>query len=159
MTEYENQLKFVSDILGHLQDFNEIISNSRLHNTNHTLETISEYVEALFSYSKFKVGGRVQINADWEPYFHAALDRSDRHGWRGGKHFLIEGAAATVKNIDYRSGRFVYNLHFDDESYMDIVTKKAVPIKDKALYCFQEKYLDEFKERHEAQWPYLCVKK
>lgn len=40
-------------------------------------------------------------------------------GWLRSKHFLIPGAIAEVKSIDFCSGEFSAYLRFEDESWVD----------------------------------------
>ena len=71
---------------------------------------IEEYVNALFGkYAPFKVGDRVRLTA--------APDTDN--DWRSCAHFLVPGALATVNGVDYSKSRFVADVIFDNESWID----------------------------------------
>jgi len=81
--------------------------------------------------AKFKVGDCVELAET--PY----ISESTAHGWLGSKHFLIQGAKATVRDVDFRCNEFGYAIMFDNESWKD---RDGVihPTKDKHTYFFTE---------------------
>jgi hypothetical protein len=83
--------------------------------------------------ARFKVGDRVELAITPE------INERDSWGWMCSKHFLVEGAIATVREIDYR-GDFGYSIVFDNESWKD---RDGVihPTKDKHTYYFAEEKL------------------
>ena len=81
--------------------------------------------------ARFKVGDRVELA------YTPVITETESWGWLGSKHFLIEGAKATVNDVDYRGG-FGYSVQFDGESWMD---RDGVvhPITDRVhTYYFSE---------------------
>lgn len=48
-------------------------------------------------------------------------------GWSRSKHFLIVGAIATVRSIEFVEGQFSANLVFDDETWIDHKGNKRLP--------------------------------
>lgn len=63
--------------------------------------------------AKFKVGDHVELAMT------PVINERDSFGWLGSKHFLIEGARATVMDVDYRGNGFGYAIMFDEESWKD----------------------------------------
>lgn len=91
-------------------------------------EKIKDYIDGLFGFAKFQVGSRVCLAADY--------DCSDAPGWKGCEHFLKRGVAAIVRECDFRRGRFVYAVEFDNETWMD--GKIARPVSQKHQFWFTE---------------------
>lgn len=94
-------------------------------------------------FSPYKVGDRVRLTRTPE------ITEEKSWGWLGSKHFLIEGATAVVREIDIRkyksddSGKFVYGLHFDNESWVDKDGQINMIADDRrALYTFGEDWLE-----------------
>lgn len=129
-----------------LNDCMETIKDN-LREPKYTAERLTEYVEGLFSFAKFKEGDEVRLNSYWEPHFHAVLESEPTHGWRNSKHFLIENAVATVRAVDYFHGVFTYDVVFDSESWVqDWGENKGkvngVPKKDRHTYRIKELFLE-----------------
>lgn len=115
--------------------------------TSWTFEKLTEYVDGLFSFSQFNLEDEVILNSQWEPHFQKELDKCSNHGWKHCKHFLIEGAVGQVKDIDYRDGKFVYDVVFDNESWVTSFGKeegKLHPVsRDKRhIFCIWEDHLE-----------------
>jgi hypothetical protein len=84
--------------------------------------------------AKFKLGDRVELAVT------PVINERDSFGWLGSKHFLVEGAKATVADVDFRGDSFGYSIIFDDESWKDrdgVV--RPIEKKHKHTYYFGEK--------------------
>ena len=109
---------------------------------------LKDYYQGCMAASKFKVGDQVKLVED--------VDTSGAPGWEGCKHFLIKGAKATIKHVDYMDGRYRYDIEFDVETYLsnyDVNThtilkeKKALPVTNKHTFAFGEKHLKKVKTK------------
>ena len=105
-------------------------------------ERMKEYYEGCMKASKFKLGQRVQLKED--------VDTSEKPGWDHCKHFLIKGAPASIRDVDYLDGRYIYDLEFDNESWIKDYEgfkklRKPVEVltKDKHVFRFAEKHLEK----------------
>ena len=87
--------------------------------------------------AKFQVGDRVELALTPEINAHTAP------GWMGSKHFLFEGAKATVTEISFRCNEFRYAVCFDDESWIHTFTKEIhmVEANHKHSYWFDEEQI------------------
>lgn len=94
------------------------------------------YAAALFDRAPFKVGDRVRLTKTPD------ITPEKSWGWMGAKHFLVKGAMATVREVDFSDGHFEAWLHFDDESWISSIDGKIHPAERKALYHFWETYLE-----------------
>lgn len=102
------------------------------------LNRLKNIVSSLYDASPFKVGDIVKLNKDIE------INETTRWGWRGREHFLVKGARAEVKSIDwnYTTNNYAYLLEFEDETYIHFQTKEKIPVKDKGLYYFSINNID-----------------
>ena len=96
---------------------------------------LQECAKALFERGPFKEGDRVRLTRTPE------INENTSWGWIGSKHFLVAGALATVREVDFYDGRFVAGLHFDDESWISF-DGQVHPAAEKALYYFDEGWLE-----------------
>ena len=92
---------------------------------------LREYAEGLFTRAPFQVGDRVRLTKTPE------ITEKKAWGWLGGKHFLVKGAMATVKHVDFWDGHFNAMLIFDDESWIDYQGVEH-PRDRPSLYTFWE---------------------
>jgi hypothetical protein len=69
-------------------------------------------------------------------------------GWMGAKHFLVEGAVATVVDRQFYKGMFRFGLKFDDESWINQHdgSINAVEESKRGVYYFYEKSIERFDE-------------
>jgi hypothetical protein len=81
--------------------------------TKWEIERVSGYVEGLFSFAKFSVGEKVEM-AETYP-----VSKEDSWGWMNCRHLLTVGGKATVEEVDWSNGRFVYLITFDEKSYIN----------------------------------------
>lgn len=107
-------------------------------------ERMKEYYDGCMKAAKFKVGARVQLKDD--------IDTSNAPGWEHCKHFLNKGSKATIVAVDYHKGRYVYDIEFDNETYLaeydDVTLKKFkkpkyLPVSQKHTFGFSEKHLEK----------------
>jgi hypothetical protein len=98
------------------------------------LEKLTECREEFFKRcSPFRVGDTVEMvktpNID------------EKSGWWGSRHFLVAGSSATVKSIDFRKGKFMFDVCFTDESWIGM-DGKVTPMKpeNRHTFCFSESY-------------------
>jgi hypothetical protein len=73
------------------------------------------------------------------------ITREEGWGWLHASHFLIKGAAAYVATRQFYDGRFVFGLHFREESWIDF-DGKVHPKTEKGLYMFGESWIQSFEE-------------
>lgn len=86
-------------------------------------EKITDYVNALFDrFAPFKVGNRIAISN--------APQIKKGSGWDGSQHFLIKGEQGIIQSVDYYDNKFVADIVFDNESWIDSKgLKQPVSIK------------------------------
>jgi len=94
---------------------------------------IKGFREMCDRFCPYKVGDRVQLSATPE------IGKGS--GWYGSKHFLVKGAAATVKSTDFNNGLFCFGLVFDDDSWVDTDGKVYPTETGKYIFIFSEKWL------------------
>lgn len=100
------------------------------------LREMSAAYELLMSrYAPFKVGDRVKLakTPDITPE-HAP-------GWMSCRHFLVQGAIATVSDARCGEGGFRFDVMFDGETWLD---REGVerPISEKHTFTFREASLE-----------------
>ena len=91
---------------------------------------LETYIEGLFSYSKFKIGDRVKLIKTVDPL---------PYGWSSRGHFLIEGAVATVMDLDFNKDGFAYWISFENDSW--IKSDGSIHLykpEDRGRYHFKE---------------------
>ena len=130
-------LGLVEQVVTNTLEFNRKTSNQELEYAN---KRIAEYIKGLFDHAKFKVGDRVKLNSAWT---HHVGNNGISSSWDSCKHFLIEGATATVKTVDFYPKGFVYDIMFDVETWIDKWAKPPIEreVTDKHLFAFHEKFL------------------
>lgn len=109
------------------------------------MDEIVKTIRSMFDrFCPFKVGSRVELTRTPEI--------GDNSGWRGCKHFLIEGAAATVRERGYRDGKFTCDLMFDDETWIDRDGGKHQP-REKHVFMFDESWVRVLPDNASANRP------
>ena len=100
-------------------------------------EYIQELIDGLFSFAQFKEGDRVQLSKT------PRITQEKSWGWMGSKQFLKKDAMATVESVGWRAkGKtFTYGIVFDDETFINSITKKPESVDHKHSYCFSESYI------------------
>ncbi len=95
-----------------------------------------ETANTIWQKSPFAVGDRVKLARTPE------ITETHSWGWLGAKHFLVEGAQATIQTREFFNGQFYFGLHFDDESWISHLDgTKRVPDR-KAIFSFGEDWLE-----------------
>jgi len=96
-------------------------------------QKIEEYVAALFDkYAPFKTGDRVMLIGTPDT----------NNNWRTCAHFLVPGSAGLVHGVDYSKGRFVAEVEFDNESWIDTDGNPQPVTQDrKHVFCIGEELL------------------
>ncbi len=101
-------------------------------------QRLQQIFELLFNrFCPYHVGDRVQLKKT--PIIE------DRSGWQCAKHFLVEGAKASVRYRDYapKENLFVFYLIFDDASWIDTYgTIHMTEPNKRGLFCFPEDFLE-----------------
>ena len=114
------------------EKFNEAAKITSGGPESYYFEKIEAYIDALFDrFAPFKVNDRVNL---------IKVPDTD-NGWRGCAHFLIKGAKGTVHEVDYRKGKFIASVEFDDETWIDH-KRNVQPVSKKHLFCLSESYLE-----------------
>jgi len=99
-----------------------------------SLKKAEEYRAGLLSRSPLQVKDRAILIET------PVINDKESWGWLGAKHFLIKGAMATVKEVDFYKGKFIFGLKFDDDSWID--QDNVVHKRDKnSLYFFSEQWV------------------
>ena len=75
----------------------------------------------------------------------ADVDTSDAPGWNHCKHFLIKGAQAVITSVDYRKGKFYYDIIFDEETFIN-TDDEIKPVKNKHTFNFEQSKLKRIKK-------------
>lgn len=90
----------------------------------------------LWDRSPFNEGDRVTLKETPD------INPETSWGWMGSKHFLVKGSVATIKQIKFHDGHFIFGLAFDDETWIDTKGVKQ-SVGDKAIYSFSEKWVEK----------------
>jgi len=96
-------------------------------------EVLQSYTSLFNRFCPYKVGDRVKLTK--------TLDIPKGNGWYGSKHFLVEGAIATVNNCGYRGDSFSFGLKFDDETWIDMY-ENIKPVTAKHLFYLSENLIE-----------------
>ena len=98
-----------------------------------TEEIIDSYLSLYDRFCPFKIGDRVQLTK-----YYTKKDT----GWEHCKHFLNRGSTGKVVNRGYKEGLFIFDIVFDNESWIDNdgVENKT---KDKHTFAFNENWLEQ----------------
>lgn len=102
---------------------------------NLKMDWIENCVESLFKLGAFQVEDRVILIR--------TPDFEKSYGWAYSSHFLKEGAAGYVKDIEFFEGKFSYLVEFDNESSVHYLTKevKPTPLDKRHCFCFRASWL------------------
>lgn len=102
------------------------------------VEQVAESYKSMFErFCPHTVGGRVKLKKSV---------RNDKVGQGRSHclHFLKKGATATVSGIGYRDGMFVFDIVFDDETWIDCEGREREP-SEKHTFLFSEKEIEAIK--------------
>ena len=79
----------------------------------YALQVALEMVDGFIERAPFQVGQRVALARTPE------ITKEKAWGWLHCKHFLVRGAAGTVRCVEFGLGHFSFAVTFDDESWID----------------------------------------
>jgi hypothetical protein len=106
----------------------EKLSDGNLQQWKSTLEDVN----SIWKRCPFKVGSLIKLNKTPEI--------SKDSGWRGSKHFLVEGAIGKITERSFHNGLFMFYVTFDCETWID--ADGNIHLVDMlANYCFSENWL------------------
>jgi hypothetical protein len=107
-------------------------------------QVIESYLSMFDKYCPYKVGGRVKLKK--------ALKIGRDSGWWGCRHFLIKGAEGTVVKRGYGGKGFLFDIAFDDESWIDSKGTR-LPVERKHTFSIGEANLKKLKKIKEISTP------
>lgn len=95
-------------------------------------QVVSSYLSLFDRFCPFGVGDRVELTKN--------VPIEEGSGWYSCRHFLIRGARGTVRSRGYSGDKFVFDVEFDNETWID---KDGIeqPILKKHVFSFNESYL------------------
>jgi hypothetical protein len=105
----------------------------------YTIEKCAAAYDFLLAhYAQFHTSDRVQLRQT------PRIDEMHSPGWLGSKHFLVAGAPGTVRDVDWRNGKFYYHIVFDAESWLDSKgVERTVDPDRHSSYSFSEDELSK----------------
>lgn len=106
------------------------------------LTKCEEYRQGCLAASKFKSGDRLVLVKD--------IDLTHAWGWEHCKHFLIKGEKVTVDSYDYFNGQYVYDVIFDNESFISAFDNQTYFIKKKHTFAIEEYYFEKLVEQNKS---------
>lgn len=131
----EATLEHFDEVLSAIETFK---SATRSHEHDWHWKKLRAYAEGLFQRAPFKPGDRVQLTKT------PRIDEKHAWGWLGAKHFMVKGARATVKYVDYSDGHFEAWVHFDDDSWLSFDgTKNVRKPEERYLYHLWETSIEK----------------
>lgn len=124
-TEYAENLKEVSTLA---IEFVESMHRATGNSFEWGMEQMADsYISIFNRFCPFKEGDRVEL-------------LRDNTGWDTCRHFLIRGGKATVEGCGYRDGKFVFDVIFDDETWIDGDGKER-DVQTNHTFSIDETYL------------------
>ena len=72
----------------------------------------NSYQEMFDRFCPFQINGKVVLSK--------AVDFAKAPSWESSKHFLVEGAIATIINRDFRNKLYVFGVEFEKDSWIDV---------------------------------------
>ena len=125
MSNIESYLDALLEHDKHMREAQKLFSSGPL---SHSVEQMVDCYRSMFDrFCPFKVDDRVQLKNT--PNIDASSGRSHC------RHFLIKGASGYVSSRDYRNGKFVFYVVFDDESWIDLDGKER-PVEPEQRHSF-----------------------
>ena len=126
--EYAKNLKEVSRMA---KRFADSMQQATGNSFEWSMEQMADsYISMFERFCPYKEGDHVELLKDVP---------CDGSGWVTCKHFLIRGATATIHSCGYGNGKFVFDVIFDDESWIDSDGKEQ-PIENKHTFGLNETY-------------------
>ena len=131
MTNTLDYAQVLLEVKTKVSELDKLLSDQYCDGFNPILE---KYSRLFNRFCPYKVGDRVQLKNT--PDIH------EGSGWQGSKQFLVKGAIATVQSCDYCKGLFVFQLVFDNESWIDM-HGQIHQSDTKHTYLFSENWIEE----------------
>ncbi len=94
-------------------------------------EVADSYMSMFERFCPFQEGERVELVKD--------VPVKNSSGWNHCRHFLIRGGKATINGCGYSDGKFMFDVVFDDETWID--EGKEKPVHTKHTFGLNETYL------------------
>lgn len=132
MVSMGNTKTYAGEIFAYIQALNAVPVPDQF---DYKIRRLTKNFAELYDrFCPYQPGDRVQLSKTPE----IALGS----GWWGSRHFLIEGAIATVQSTDFGDGLFNFGLVFDDDSWINSAGEvvPAEPEK-RLLFYFSENWL------------------
>ena len=127
MTDTLEYVAYLNAVKAKASELDNLLSNEFGFKLN---EILQNYASLFNRFCPYNVGDRVKLKQ--------TLDIEKDSGWYGSKHFLVEGAIATVKTCgDYRNNLFFFGLEFDAESYINQNGEIKLIIAKHLYYLFE----------------------
>jgi hypothetical protein len=101
------------------------------------LERLSRCYDFLLTLAPLQPGTRVMLTET------PVITERESSGWYGSKHFLVQGALATVRAVHADHDGFSYDVEFDEDSWIDHDTKEIHyrEAAERGLFHFRPKWL------------------
>lgn len=127
--------KDIQDIISGIKTL-EILAQGNLSHWRYVLDNAF----SIWKRCPFQVGDMVRLSKT------PIINEKTSWGWLGSKHFLVQGAVAKVHGRSFYDGQFVFELLFEDESWIDH-NKIIHPVKpeDRGIFSFGESWVIPFK--------------
>ena len=109
----ENDIKDMLDGIKKLEE----ASHGNLQHWRYVLESAN----TIWQKCPYQIGDRVMLVKT------PVINEKESWGWLCAKHYLIQGAIATVHQREFYQGKFVFGLYFDDETWIDLNGNKNKP--------------------------------
>lgn len=142
--------KSLTDVRYAIDSLTNLVKSISAQDLKYRFDKYEGYAKALFErFAPFKPGDRVVLVET------PVINEKESWGWLGHKHYLVAGAVATVKAVDYKDDQFIAEVVFDNESWLrthgldknnNWVTFNPpvlVPVEEskKGTFAFGEKWL------------------
>lgn len=119
----------IQDIISGVKSI-ETLAQGNLQHWKYVLENAN----SIWKRCPHKVGDIVRLTKTPD------INQETSWGWMGAKHFLVEGAIATVHSREFYDGLFRFGLCFGNETWIDMNGIKHPPDR-LSIYCFSENWL------------------
>lgn len=121
----------IKEAANHLEKGMSLLRTGPLH---YYLRKMTDSVEYLLNRcSPFKVGDLVELAET------PVIDGDVAPGWMSSRHFLVEGAKATVRSVDCDGDGLYFGVCFEEETC--IYNGQKRPVTSRHIYTFRERFL------------------
>lgn len=101
------------------------------------VEKLSEMVEGLFSFAKFKAGNEVVLKET------VPVNEKDSWGWMPYRHLLTKGSKATIVSVDWYNNSFRYGIQFKENSWISDNGEIKFSDGEGGLFTLSEKWFEK----------------